>query len=103
MKELSPLSKLALELCENLGVSYSLGKGYATLDGVALDTLICEPLFNLQYSFQRQVELSPISYSSEIYQAASQTECGKEGFAGSLRLSLASPYKVSPELSLTVA
>lgn len=103
MKELSPLSKLALELCENLGVSYSLGKGYATLDGVALDTLACEPLFNLQYSFQGQVEVSPMPYSSERYRTASQTECGKEGFACSLRLSLASPYKVNPEWLLTVA
>lgn len=103
MKELSPLSKLALELCENLGIPYSLGKGYATLDGVALDTLAREPLFNLQYSFQGQVELPPMPYSSETYRTASQTEYGKDGFACSLRLSRGSPYMVNSELSLTVA
>lgn len=33
------ISKLAIELCQELGVPYSFGKGYATLDGVPMNQL----------------------------------------------------------------
>lgn len=39
MKELSEISKEAIEICQELGVPYSFGKGYATLDGVPINKL----------------------------------------------------------------
>ena len=68
MMELSPVSKLAIELCQELGVPYSFGKGYATLDGIPLNQLDEESLFN--YAIQTSVDViqscnKQISYLSD--------------------------------------
>lgn len=53
--ELSDVSKLAIELCQELGVPYSFGKGYATLDGIPMNQLKDNnlPLFREQYQISR--------------------------------------------------
>lgn len=53
--ELSDVSKLAIELCQELGVPYSFGKGYATLDGIPMNQLKDKdsPLFQEQYQISR--------------------------------------------------
>lgn len=48
------ISKLAIELCQELGVPYSFGKGYATLDGVPMNQLNNGTnLFQEQYQITR--------------------------------------------------
>lgn len=42
---LSEASRMAIEICKELGVPYSFGNGYATLDGNQISDLDYEELF----------------------------------------------------------
>lgn len=58
-KNLSPVSKMAVDICKELGVPYSFGKGYATLDGVPMNILYSQE--NL-FKSRSQCDIDPVPF-----------------------------------------
>lgn len=62
---LSPVSKLAVDICKDLNIPYSFGKGYATLDGIPMDTLYHQDIFKPKS--QCDIDPVPFDYFMKYY------------------------------------